>query len=298
MDSFDQSLKYLLQQQPEDFIRFSLGDPTARVLGPVPSGLPARSRDIDGAYFVERAGTPLLAHFEFHRRHQSWKDLAVDVGEAQIRFYRREAIEIVSIVWDLYGTATEPVMEERTFEHGARIVKERSQVVYLRVNLRCLPWEELLQKAPPSLWPLVALARGGACEEAVRKAYEAIDARRDLSLSQQADHLAVLWFVAEAEDVPVRLMRDYIREERLMASTLYQGIFEKGEARGRAGQRADTIIQILIRRLGTIDPALATRIRGESSIDILDAWLNEALDIPDADRARQLADKISKAALS
>src|SRR4051812_22278014 len=104
MDSFDQSLKYLLQQQPVDFVRFALGDPTVRVIGPVPSGLPSRSRDIDGAYFIERGGDTvgrLVAHFEFHRRHQSAKELAVDVGEAQIRLYRREGLDVVSLVWDL-----------------------------------------------------------------------------------------------------------------------------------------------------------------------------------------------------
>src|SRR5277367_1460122 len=119
MDSFDQSLKYLLQKEPADFVRFALRDPAVRVLGPVPSSLPSRSRDIDGAYFIERGGENLVAHFEFHRRHQSAKDLAVDVGEAQLRLYRREGLEVVSLVWDLYGAAGEPVIDERSFAHGA-----------------------------------------------------------------------------------------------------------------------------------------------------------------------------------
>ncbi len=109
MDSFDQSLKYLLQKEPADFVRFALRDAGVRVLGPVPSGLPSRARDIDGAYFIERGSDKLVAHFEFHRRHQSTKELAVDVGEAQIRLYRREGMEVVSLVWDLYGAAGEPV---------------------------------------------------------------------------------------------------------------------------------------------------------------------------------------------
>jgi hypothetical protein len=148
MDSFDQCLKYLLQQQPDDFVRFALRDPAVRVLGPVPSGLPSRGRDIDGAYFIERGGDHLVAHFEFHRRHQSAKELAVDVGEAQIRLYRREALEVVSLVWDLYGTPAGPVVEERTFAYGAKILKKVSRVVYLRVNLRGLGWQALLAEAP------------------------------------------------------------------------------------------------------------------------------------------------------
>jgi hypothetical protein len=294
VDSFDQSLKYLLQQQPADFIRFALRDRKVEVLGPVPSGLPSRGRDIDGAYFIEWGGARLVSHFEFHRRHQRAAELAVDVGEAQIRLYRREELEVVSLVWDLYGSRSEPLIEERAFEHGAKVRKKRSQVVYLRVNLRALGWKEILAKAPPALWALVALTRDGACEEAVHAARDAIEARTDLPAPQQADHLAVLWFIAEAEEVPARAMQAYITLEKLMASTLYQSIIEKGEA----ARCAKTIIQVLTRRMGALDPSVATRIRAEASIDTLDVWLNEALDLPDAESARRLADKIGKASLS
>ncbi len=149
MDSFDQSLKYLLHQEPADFARFALRDRKLKVTGPVEAGLPSRGRDVDGTYFIESRGEKRVAHFEFHRRHQSLTELAVDVGEAQIRLYRREGLEVISPVWDLYGTADEPVLEEKTFAHGAKVSKRRSQVVYLRVNLRGLRYKELLAKAPP-----------------------------------------------------------------------------------------------------------------------------------------------------
>jgi hypothetical protein len=298
MDSFDQSLKYLLQQQPADFVRFALRDRKVKVLGPVPSGLPSRARDIDGAYFIEWDGDRHVAHFEFHRRHQSFPELAVDVGEAQIRLFRREGLPVVSLVWDLYGSRSEPLIDECALVHGTKVRKKTSQVVYLRVNLRALGWKELLAKAPPALWPLVALTGGGASEEGVRAARDAIEARTDLTAPQQTDHLAVLWFVAEAEEVPVRVMKEYITREKLMASTLYQEIFESGETRGRAAQCADTLIDVLIRRLGALDPAVVARIRSVSSFDTLRVWLNEALDLPDAESARRLAEKIGKASLS
>ena len=84
-----------------------------------------------------------------------------------------------------------------------------------------------------------------------------------------------------------------------MASTLYRSIFEKGRAEGRAQGRAkrcaDTIVQILVRRAGTLDAAVAERIRAVSNPDVLDVWLNEALDIPDAAGAQRLIKKIRKA---
>jgi hypothetical protein len=86
-----------------------------------------------------------------------------------------------------------------------------------------------------------------------------------------------------------------------MASTLYDSIVERaeaiGEARGRARMAADTIVRILTRRLGTLDPAVATRIRTVGDLDTLDAWLDEALGLPDAEGAARLVDKISKAPL-
>src|SRR5438309_1047160 len=68
-------------------------------------------------------------------------------------------------------------------------------------------------------------AFNGTDEEALHQARDAIEGRPDLSPAQKADHLAVLWFVAEAEEVPVRAMKAYITEKQLMASALYQEIF-------------------------------------------------------------------------
>jgi hypothetical protein len=95
----------------------------------------------------------------------------------------------------------------------------------------------------------------------------------------------------------MRSRKDLSDDEKLVASTLYQSIFEEGEARGRAQQCANTIIQALIRRTGALDPAVATRIRSVSNLDTLDVWLNQALNLPDADSAHQLIEKISKAPL-
>src|SRR5262249_39262765 len=54
MESFDQSLKYLLQHETAAFLRFGSGDPTITLIGPVPCDLPSRGRDVDGGYLIER----------------------------------------------------------------------------------------------------------------------------------------------------------------------------------------------------------------------------------------------------
>ena len=118
---------------------------------------------------------------------------------------------------------------------------------------------------------------------------DAIEGRADLSHAQRTDHLAVLWFVAEAEDVPVRVMRAYLTEEQLMESTLYKSAFKKGEA------KANVLIQILMRRLMTLDATVRERIRATSDREMLSVWVNQALALTDAEQARQLLEKIQKA---
>ena len=309
MGIFDQSLKYLIHHEPADFIRFALGDPRVTVLSALPSGLPARARDVDGVYVIARGTDQIVVHVEFHRRHQSLAKLGTDVAEAQIRLFRRQGLPVLSQIWDLYGQPNEAVVEDRTLSYGAtstgpdplatppteRVAAQDggSVCVYQRVNLRALGGDELLARGPPALWPLVALTRDGTGEAMIHKALDAIEARDFRTSAERADHLAVLWFVAEAEDVPVRVLRAYISEERLMESTLYQSAFAKGEAR----MCIETILGILAHRTGTVDPTVTERLRAVSSLETLKAWHEQALLAIDADGARRLAEKIQQAPL-
>ena len=106
--------------------------------------------------------------------------------------------------------------------------------------------------------------------------------------------MAVLWFVAEAEDVPVQLLKGLLSEEELMASTLYQSAFERGEAKNRA----DTIVRVLMLRLGSLDVSVRERIRSVEDVETLQVWQDEALATVDAGGAEWLVEKIRKAALS
>jgi hypothetical protein len=84
------------------------------------------------------------------------------------------------------------------------------------IPVRGLTWEALVAESPPALWPLVTLARHGASEAAVLSARDAIAARNELDPATRAEHLAVLWFAAEAEHLPVAVMRAHISEVKLM----------------------------------------------------------------------------------
>jgi hypothetical protein len=291
MQSFDQSLKFLLQHDPADLIGFALDDPTVRILGAVPSVLPARGRDVDGAYLIARgdrsqdaAEEPLLAHTEMHRRHQSAQEIGVDIAEAQVRLFRRERKLVVSHLWDLCGDPDAPVRAEKRLAFGA----DGSACVYQRINLRGLGWEQLLAQAPAALWALVALTRDGAAQPAVTAVRDAIDEHPAWTQAQRSDHLAVLSFVAEAEGVPTNLMRAVLSKERLMESELYREIYgdgvtageargkAEGEARGKAEGKAESILAVLVARDIPVSDAIRARVLGCTDVPTLDAWIRRA----------------------
>jgi hypothetical protein len=283
MESFDQSLKFLLHRAPAEFIQFASGDTHVRVLDPIPTVLPSRGRDVDGAYLIALGGASLedalvrdedkrVVHVELHRRHQSLDDLAIDVAEAQIRLYRRERRLVLSHVWDLYGDAGAPLLDQRTHRYG----EDGSVCVYRRVNLRGIDSDELLGRGPPSLWPLVALTRDGASEPVIAKARDAIEARAGWTATQRADRLAVLWFVAEAEGVAGQLMREYLTKERLMESELYREIFGEGRAEGEAKGEAKSILAVLAARGIAVSDAIRDRVLECTDIPTLDVWVQRA----------------------
>lgn len=279
MQSFDQSLKFLLQHDPADFIGFALDDCSIRVLGAVPSVLPSRGRDVDGAYLIARcdppaaaAEEPQLAHVELYRRHQSAQEIGVEIAEAQVRLFRRERKLVVSHLWDLYGDPDAPVRAEHRLVFGA----DGSTCVYQRINLRGLGWEQLLAQAPPALWALVALTRDGATQPAVTAVRDAIDEHTAWTQAQRSDHLAVLSFVAEAEGVPTRLMRAVLSKERLMESELYREIYGDGVTAGEAKGKAESILAVLTARDVPISDAVRARILGCTDGPTLDTWIRRA----------------------
>lgn len=295
MESFDESLKYLLHEEPADFLRFGFADPNIEIVAPSETDLPSRGRDVDGSYLVLRHGQKMVAHIEFHRRHQGLEELAIDVAEAQIRLYRRERCEVVSHVWDLYGERTQPLMRPCMFRFGPGLQSE-----YTRINLRAMEWQQLLARAPATFWPLVPLTRDGATEIAVKAARDAIVTHEGENSRRRADFLAILWFVAEAEDVPTEVVKQFIKEAQLMESALFKSIFAQGEARGEARgvalgaaqARAGTIHRLLVRWLGTVDENVRQHVASFPNQKFVDAWHEEAVELNDAESARKLLAKI------
>lgn len=284
MKSFDDSLKHLVHQHPEAFIGFGLGDLPVTVLKPLPVALAARSREVDDAYLVEVDGEQRVVHLEYDRRNQGERELSLDVAEAQVRLYRREGIEVLTQVWDLYGTRRGKLLEDRVLQYGPGC-----RSTYRRVNLRAVGFRDLLDRGAAALWPLVPLTADGVTNEAVLGARDAILRRTDVSSAQRADHLAVLHFLSVAEGFPMQLLLEYISKMTLMESPLYREIFHDGEIQGKA----EFLLQVLMNRVGKLDPAVKEIIRGQRDTDLLSAWFAEAIMAPDAEAALRLVRKIT-----
>lgn len=301
---FDRTLKILVSQEPEGFLRFALKSRRVKVIRPLEAALPSREREIDAVYLAEIGCATAVAHIEFHRRHQGLDDLAADVGEAQLRLFRREGKPVLTLVWDLYGNRNDPLLQQRELVHGMAAGGRRSsRVVYLRVNLRGISARDLLGKGPPVLWPLTPLTRDGNTESMLRQAANAIGERKKVAPASVADHLAVLWLLAEAEDVPVRVLNAILGEETVMEdireSALYQMVYKKAfgdkaevEAQAAARFQAETIIRILKHRLGSLDPKIRERIRAQDDAETLEGWYDEALFVTTKDDAQRLIEKI------
>ncbi|MEZ4296035.1 MAG: hypothetical protein R3B70_13750 [Polyangiaceae bacterium] len=190
-----------------------------------------------------------------------------------------------------------------SFDQSLKYLLHKEPAAFIRFGLGDMTIElielgadDLLSSGPPALWPLVALTSDGAREEVIGRTCAAIEARADLGPSERADHLAVLWFVAEAEDVAVKALRVYLTEEKLMESVLYKEIFEKGRVLGMAQSLRDTIVRALILRLGSLDPAARERIRAETDVETLTVWRDDLLGMQGTEEAQKLVKKIMNGA--
>jgi hypothetical protein len=199
-----------------------------------------------------------------------------DVAEAQVRLFRREGKLVVTHLWDLYGDAAAPVREEHRLAYGA----DGSACVYQRINLRGMGWEQLVAEGPPALWPLVALTRDGARAEVVEKVVEAIRVHPTWSEEQRTGHMAVLWFVAQAEGVPALLLQAILAKEQIMESELWlEAIGEgktAGRAEGKAEGKAEGVLIFLAARGIPVSEAIRARILGCTDVATLDTWIRRA----------------------
>lgn len=261
--AYDNTLKYLVEQDPEPFVQWLLGaaSPTVQVLKTELSLEPIRA---DSVTFLQTSQQ--ILHLEFQTLPQSSPSLPLRMLDYWVRLYRQYNCEVEQIVLFLKPTTSEAVFVDR---FTASRTFHRYRVIRI--------WEE--DPAPllamPSLLPLAVLARTDAPDALLQQVVAQVDMIESINLRQSISACAQLLagLVFDKEQIHQFFRRDMMEE-----SVIYQEILQEGLQEGlQQGLEAEInlLVRQLTHRLGTVSQELRNRIQDLSIAQLED--LGEAL---------------------
>lgn len=261
--AYDNTLKYLVEQDPETFARWLLGTASTdvQILKTELSLEPVRA---DSVIFLQASNQ--ILHLEFQTLPQSSPSLPIRMLDYWVRLYRQYNCEIEQVVIFLKPTTSEAVFIDR-------FTATKTSHCYRVIRL----WEEesTTLLSVPSLLPLAVLARTDAPDALLQQVAAQVNIIEPSSLRQTistcAQLLAGLVFNSEQ-------IHQFFRSATMKESVIYQEILREGLQEGlQQGLQAEVnlIVRQLTRRLGTVPPALQNQIQGLSIAQLED--LGEAL---------------------
>lgn len=260
--NYDNACKYLAEQYPAEFVSWllSVQSQDIQVLKTELTLEPIRA---DAVTFLQTANQ--ILHIEFQTLPTSNPSIPFRMLDYSVRLKRQYRCDVEQVVIFLQATNDEIVFTE---EYQDRTTSHRYRVVRL--------WEQ--DSAPflanPGLLPLATLTQTDSPQALLAQVAEQVDRIFEREQRQNiagcAEILAGLRFEKD-------LIRQFLREEIMRESVIYQDILQQGLQQGRQeGRRegkqegeADLITRQLTRRLGEVDSLLIERIR-ELSLDRLE----------------------------
>ncbi len=253
--SFDNICKYLAASYPEPFVRWLLAS-NATDIQLLPSELSRDPIRADAVILLQ--STNSILHLEFQTLPTSTPPLPLRMLDYWVRLYRQYECTIEQVVIFLQETTSDAAY---TNQLSVGNTQHRYRVVRL--------WE---QDAAPLLTnpvlPLAALARTDSSAALLEQVAAMVDMieepEQQRNISACVEVLASLRFEPD-------LIRQYLREELMRESPIYQEIIREGVQRGKQ----DTVIRLLTRRIETVPPQLQAQVQS-LSIEQLDR-LSEAL---------------------
>ncbi len=256
--SFDNICKYLTSEYPQQFVRWLLAS-DATDIQLLPTEL---SRDpIRADTVILLQNTDQILHLEFQTLPESTPPLPLRMLDYWVRLYRQYSRPIEQVVIFLKETASDAAYTDR-------LIVGNTQHRYRVVRL----WEQ--DSAPllasPALLPFAALAR----TDSPAALLEQIAAQVDMieEPDQQRNISACVEVLASLR-FDKNLIEQFLREELMRESVIYQEIIQEG--------KRDTIIRQLTRRIGTVSPQLQAQIQ-KLSIEQLDTLSEVLLDFSNA----------------
>ncbi|MBD6619362.1 DUF4351 domain-containing protein [Komarekiella sp. 'clone 1'] len=266
--AYDNICRYLAVEYPDAFVNWLLdGDITA--IQPLPTELNLEPIRSDALYLLPDCNQ--ILHLEFQTVPTSKPTLPLRMLDYWVRLYRKYNCSIEQVVIFLKETTSEAVYinqfaVDKTF-HSYRVVRI---------------WEQdpSLLLTNPGLLPLAVLAQtdssAGLLEQVAAKVDMIKESDKQRNISACVEVLARLKF---EED----LVRQFLREELMRESPLYQEILQEGVQQGiqlgiqQGIQQGEVTLalRLLTRRLGTVSPELQAQIQQLSSVQL--EALSEAL---------------------
>ena len=261
--TYDNTLKYLVEQYPEQFIRWLLAS-EPRDIQILKTELNQEPIRADSVTFLQTANQ--ILHIEFQTLPASTPPLPLRMLDYWVRLYRQYNCDIEQIVIFLKPTFSEAAFVE---QFTARNTSHRYRVIRM--------WEQNPEPLLTSsaLLPLATLAQTDSPETLLQQIAVKVSMIEETAIQQSISActqlLAGLVFDTE-------LVRQLFRREDMRESVIYQEILQEGKQEGREeGRQSELrlVIRLLIRRIGAINSQLQTQIENLSLTQLED--LGEAL---------------------
>lgn len=257
--TYDNTLKYLVEQYPEQFIRWLLAS-EPRDIQILKTELNQEPIRADSVTFLQTANQ--ILHIEFQTVPASLPPLPLRMLDYWVRLYRQYNCDIEQIVIFLKPTSSEAAFVE---QFTARNTSHRYRVIRM--------WEQNPEPLLTSsaLLPLATLAQTDSPETLLQQIAVKVSMIEETAIQQSISActqlLAGLVFDTE-------LVRQLFRREDMRESVIYQEILQEGREEGRQSELR-LVMRQLTRRIGAINSQLQTKIENLSLTQLED--LGEAL---------------------
>ena len=265
--TYDNTLKYLVEQYPEQFIRWLLAS-EPRDIQILKTELNQEPIRADSVTFLQTANQ--ILHIEFQTLPTSTPPLPLRMLDYWVRLYRQYNCDIEQIVIFLKPTSNEAAFIE---QFTARNTSHRYRVIRM--------WEQNPEPLLTSsaLLPLATLAQTDSPESLLQQIAVQVSMIEETAIQQSisvcTQLLAGLVFDTE-------LIRQLFRREDMRESVIYQEILQEGKEEGKQEGREEgrqselrLVIRLLTRRIGAINLQLQTQVEDLSLTQLED--LGEAL---------------------
>lgn len=271
MSDKDISGKYLIDRDPEGWIRWLLADPTLEVMQSLSTEFQFVARRGDSLLQVRGKEGVFAALAELQLQHDVTMPARLQNYCAMAR--QKFGLPIVPIV--VYLTPPSPGVELATAYHSefmSLVTHQDFKVIKM--------WEidaaaTLAMDLPASILPYIPLM-AGANEAIVRRCVQRIRAEPDHEeLETILALFAMIWLDVETVQQLVRWDMSVLEK-----SPLYQQILEKGVQQGMEQGLERSIVRILQKRFDLLSPDLPDRL-AELPAAVLEGLLDEALLVAD-----------------